>query len=779
VIFSSLQPSEIASVSVVGSRSGGHGGRLVALPAGAGTAFVPQHQFTSGERVSVTAQLRSPADGTASGASGASQLRFSFGVSAPARVRQFADAALARASGPLARASGPLSRNFVSAPRLHPPLVSFSADNDHHSGDIFISPNHTPQVGPMIINGLGKLVWFSPQSASAFNLEVQHYQGQPVLTWWQGNVVGIGYGAHGEDVIMNRSYHQVAVLHAGNGYSSDLHEFQLTRQGTALIDAYVPEKANLSSVGGSSNGTVLDCVIQELDIKTGKLLWEWHSLGHIPLSASERTPGSFGAKPYDYFHLNSIEQLPDGNLMVSARNTWALYKINRTTGQVMWTLGGKQNNFHEGPGTDFYWQHDAHIQGNNLTVFDDAWDGVSGQQKESESSAKVMSINIGARTLSLTRRFTHYPPLITGAEGSVQLLPKGNVFVGWGSDPHFSEYGVHGKQVVDGSLPLGTNTYRAYRFPWTATPTTKPSVAIVPVDNGNLKVYQSWNGATQVTSWRVLGGSSSSSLGSFSNTRLTGFETQETLHSEPAMIEVQALGSGGKVVGTADLRSDPPHVDVFSPEIFARATGGNGQVPVGCFTGQSCSLSVRIMRGSSVLGQSGAQTVASGSGALIGFQLSSAGRSALQHASNRRLSVEVRVSDSSSGHAATLPMTLIPYSIAGSGPTRSTSGSPTIQLAATTGFVSASSGIGQLVAACDATSRACSPKAKVTAGGKVIATTGAEHLGAGELGDVYFTLTRAGQAMLSRAHGNQLAAQVTLTDGSNTASGQIALVHYR
>lgn len=772
IIFSSLRPPEIESVSVIGSRSGAHVGHLVALPDRAGTAFIPEHGFTSGERVSVSAVLRSAAAAGASGARGSSQLRFSFGVSTPVRLREQTDAALARASGGT-------SRSFVSAPHLHPPLVSFSSDHDHNSGDIFISPNHTSQVGPMVVNGLGHLVWFSPRSGSAFNFEVQHYNGQPVLTWWQGNVVGIGYGAHGEDVIMNRSYQQVAVLHGGNGYSSDLHEFQITRKGTALIDAYVPEKANLTSVGGSSNGTVLDCVIQELDIKTGKVLWEWHSLGHVPLSASYRTPASFHSKPYDYFHLNSIEQLPDGNLMVSARNTWALYKINSATGQVMWTLGGKQNNFHEGPGTDFYWQHDAHIQGDLLTVFDDAWDGVSGQQRESESSAKVMRINIDARTLTLVRRFTHSPPLIAGAEGSAELLPGGNLFVGWGSDPEFSEYGVHGKQVLNGSLPLGTNTYRAYRFPWTGEPTTRPSVALVPAGNGNLKVYESWNGATQVASWRVLGGSSSSSLGSFSTTKVTGFETQETLHSEPATIEIEALGSGGNVLGTTGAMSDPPHLDVFSPDLFARASSGNGQVPVGCFTGQACMLSVRILTRSSVLGQSGTQSVAAGTGALIPFQLSSAGRAALQHASNHRLAVEVRVSDSTSGRIDTVPMTLIPYSIAGSGPTRSTSQSPTIQVASTTGYVSSTSGVGQLLAACYATSRACEPKARVSAGGKVIASTQPEHLGAGEMGDVYFTLTKTGETMLSHAHGNQLAAEVTLTDGANTASGQIALVHYR
>jgi hypothetical protein len=353
------------------------------------------------------------------------------------------------------------------------------------------------------------------------------------------------------------------------------------------------------------------------------------------------------------------------------------------------------------------------------------------------------------------------------------------MFVGWGSQPQFSEYGTQGKQVMDGTLPLGTNTYRALRFRWGGMPATSPSLALVSVGNGDLRVYSSWNGATRVVSWRVLGGSSSSSLGAFGATGWGGFETEDTLHSNPGVVEVQAIGSDGKVLGSSAVDPDPAHLDVFSPEIFARASSGTGEVPVGCYTGQSCRLRVRISSGSSVLAQSSAQNVAAGAGALIAFKLSSAGRSDLGRASNHRLPVQIRVSDQSSGRSATVSVSLVPYSVAGGGPTRSSSSSPTIGLARTTGFVSSVSAIGQILAVCQATNRACEPKVRVTAGGKVIATAPSEHLGAQELGEVYFTLTKTGQTMLSHAHGNQLAAQITLTDGNKTAAGHIALVHYR
>jgi hypothetical protein len=251
------------------------------------------------------------------------------------------------------------------------------------------------------------------------------------------------------------------------------------------------------------------------------------------------------------------------------------------------------------------------------------------------------------------------------------------------------------------------------------------------------------------------------------------------LHSNPGVVEVQAIGSGGKVLGSSAVQADPAHLDVFSPEVFARASSGTGEVPVGCYTAQSCRLSVRISSGSSVLAQSHAQSVAAGAGALIAFKLSAAGRSDLAHASNHRLPVQIKVSDQSSGRSATVSVKLVPYSLAGAGPTTSSSQSPTIQLARTTGFVSSSTAIGQILASCQATTRACEPKVKLTAGGKVIATSTTGHLGARELGEIYFTLTKTGQRMLSHAHGNQLAAQITLTDAGNTATGHIALVHYR
>ena len=548
IIFSSLTLAQLRSVTVVGSRSGVHRGHLMALPDGAGTAFVPNTPFVSAEQVSVRAALASPAAGTASGSSGARSLGFSFRIVRPVAAAAVAGSRRAGTRG----ASSQTSLSFHSAPNLHPPRLDVTADPDRTSGDIFLAPFNSPQVGPMILGPQGGLVWFRPvRGGEAMNLQVQRYRGRPVLTWWQGPLsVGHGtiYGL-GEDVIVNTSYRTLAVVHGGNGYTPDLHEFQITPQGTALLDEYVPVHRNLTRLGGASNGTVLDCVVQELDIRTGQVLWEWHSLGHVPLSwsywAAPRSPDIW----WDYFHINSIQQLPGGNLLISSRNTWGIYEINRRSGRVMWTLGGKHSSFTIGPGANFEWQHDARMHaGGILSLFDDA----SLPQEETQASAKFLRLDTGTMTARLVARYEHSPPLLAGLAGNTELLPNRDVFVGWGGAPEFSEFGPGGRQIFNGIFPTGMGTYRAFRFPWVAHPPTRPALAAVPGQNGNLTVYASWNGATQVARWQVLGGSRPEGLRPIGPTvARSGFETAIGLSHAPRFLAVRALDGRGRELGSS------------------------------------------------------------------------------------------------------------------------------------------------------------------------------------------------------------------------------------
>ena len=415
-------------------------------------------------------------------------------------------------------------------------------DPDPGLGDIFADAENSIQPGPLIFDPQGRLIYFQPLLGSrAFNVEVQRYQGQSVLTYWQGVGVSSGYG-----VILNHNYQQVAAVHAGNGYSADAHEFQITPQGTALITVYAPVKANLSSIGGPRHGVLMDSIVQEIDIATGAVLWEWHASGHVGLSQSHAgTPGRW---PYDFFHINSIQQLANGNLLVSGRNTWALYEISKKTGRITLVVGGDHSSFKMGPGTNFEWQHDARVQlDGTITVFDNGSNGPT--RDESWSRALRIRLHRRSRRATLVWAYTSDPPQLAGTQGSVQPLADGNTLIGWGAAPYITEFGPAGHQRFSLHFPWPVESYRALRFQWWGQPATPPSIAATPTGQGTT-VYASWNGATDVSSWRVLAGTSASTLapGQYPD---TAFETTMSVPTAAPYLAVQALDSAGNVLGTS------------------------------------------------------------------------------------------------------------------------------------------------------------------------------------------------------------------------------------
>ena len=307
--------TQVADVRAVGSRSGVHSGRLESYSTGTGESFLPLRPFITGEHVTVHA-LVSPSAGAPSQPA---STNFTIANQASVSQKEF----------PNNPGTSSDVQHYVSAPMLTPSTVHITtpAQPGASPGDLFLAPYQgegTP--GPMISEQDGSLVWFHPVPAgdSATNFQVQQYQGKPVLTWWQGRILEVGFG-QGEDVIYNTSYQQIATIRAGNGYKADLHEIRLTPQGTAWIDVFDTVHMNLSGVQvagrrGASNGVLMDSVIQEIDVKTGLVMWEWHSLGHISLSESHNPPPT-NNYPWDYIHINSVNPGPSGeDVLLSARN---------------------------------------------------------------------------------------------------------------------------------------------------------------------------------------------------------------------------------------------------------------------------------------------------------------------------------------------------------------------------------------------------------------------------------------------------------------------------
>jgi len=436
-------------------------------------------------------------------------------------------------------------RRFYSRPDLRPPrlTVLHAGRSGRH---LFLAPSNGPgQRGTLILDGRGDIVWFRPATPLiAMNFRTATYKGERVLTWWEGRADrGLGRGAH---VIMDSSYRAIARLPAGNGRQSDLHEFMLTPRGTAIVTSYEVKPANLSRVGGPPRGKVIGALVQELAIPSARVLFEWRSLDQVPI---EESHAAYTGHAYDYFHINSVDVDADGNLLVSARNTWGVYKVHRRTGKVLWRLGGKKSDFRMGPGTAFAWQHDArhHDAGRLISIFDNS----AAPAVARRSRALMIALDWRRKYARLVRQYAHPRGLLAPFMGNAQVLPRGDVVVGWGAQPFVTEFRRDGAVRFDARLPVGGQNYRAFRLPWAGRPHEPPRL-VVYTTAGRRRLYVSWNGATQVVAWRVEAGNSPGGLRSVTARPRRSFETRLPVPAGRRFVRAVALGAGGRVLGRSN-----------------------------------------------------------------------------------------------------------------------------------------------------------------------------------------------------------------------------------
>jgi arylsulfotransferase ASST len=439
---------------------------------------------------------------------------------------------------------------FRSRPDLSPAAVEVTttqAYDDTAPEYIFAaSKEGTGDHGPMIIDDLGQLVWYG-KYGSARDFKMRYYQGRPVLTWWERRVIH-GQGI-GEYAIFDGSYSEIARVRAGNGYQGDHHEFLISPQDTALLTAYVPTRTDLSTIGGPEYGAVWDGVAQEVDIETGRVLFEWHSLEHVSIEESYFKQPDDPDHLYDYFHINSIDVDHDDNLIISSRNTCTVYKVERNSGEILWRLGGKKSDFEMGPGTQSAWQHDArrHEDG-SITAFDNG----AHPKVHDQSRGIIIEIDEEKMSATLLQEYTSPEKLLTTSQGNVQLLPNANVFIGWGSAPFISEFSYDGKLLFNAHFPPDCESYRAFRFPWKGHPTDAPVVVAESGSDDEVTLYTSWNGATEVTRWQVLAGPSPEKLRPVgSSVPRGGFETAITVRTAEPYVGVEARDRSDRVLVTS------------------------------------------------------------------------------------------------------------------------------------------------------------------------------------------------------------------------------------
>ncbi|HEV3282725.1 MAG TPA: arylsulfotransferase family protein [Solirubrobacteraceae bacterium] len=536
ISFLGARGIRISEVRVIGSRTGTHVGRLRGFATGTGASFLPARPFLPGERVAVDALVRQRTS--------TRRAATSFTIATPATVNQ--------SEFPLLAGDARAVQRFRSAPQINPSTVTVTTGpaSGATPGYLFLAPYQGDGApGPMIVDQRGQLVWFRPLPAGeqATNLGVQSYRGRPALVWWQGRIIQVGFG-EGEDVVYDRSYRRVASIKAGNGYQADLHAIKISAHGTAWLDAFAPVEVDLSAVNGPPRAVVLDSVVQEIDIDTGLVMWEWHALGHLP-PAESQVPLAEGSYPWDYAHINSIDPRSPGEVLLSARSTSTIYDVDVHSGRIRWRVGGRSSSLAIGAGAGFYWQHDSELQpGGLISLFDNG----SEPPREHQSRGLLLRVDPASRSVSLVREFANPAHvLLSPSQGSMRRLDGGNWLLGYGRLPELTEFGPDGRVLLDASLGSNVQNYSASLSRWEARPLTRPALVASRLPGARLAASMSWNGATEVAGWRLLGGSSPRRLVALATAPRTGFETQILARFSGRYVSVQALDRTGAVIGAS------------------------------------------------------------------------------------------------------------------------------------------------------------------------------------------------------------------------------------
>jgi hypothetical protein len=536
---------------VRGTESGLHAGRLFLADDHKTVIFKPDQPFVPDEQVKVDVNSLRLETGAAY-----------LGLSYTFRVSRHQESGTVTSLEPDLPEDSPHSAfpDFLTVPQDIPHFNIVQSDQGPSEGDIFVAPFYWTKntVGSylLILDGQGKLVYYKSMGdeLGAFDFKVQP---NGMLSYYDQ--------AQSVFVVMDSHYDVIDTYQAGNGYTADLHDLQLLPNGNALLMAYDAQSIDMSQIvqGGKPDAKVTGLIIQELD-PSKNVIFEWRSWDHFSMydSTSDLTADSV-----DLVHGNALALANDGNLLLSSRNQSEITKIDLKTGDVMWRLGGKAGTLELIGGEPFAFQHDVRqLPDGRITVFDNQ----GAPNDPAASHALAYDVDPQSNTARQVWDYTHDPEVFGTFMGNTQVLPDGNVFVSWGSpstkDPFeyvsMTEVSPQGDVLFELSFDRPYVSYRAFRFPWHATPDTTPDLTYKTAF-GHLVLAYSWNGATDVTAYRVLGGSSPEALDPLLDSMKTDFETQSQLGSlspDVCYFQVAALGAGGAelarsaVISTDDVR---------------------------------------------------------------------------------------------------------------------------------------------------------------------------------------------------------------------------------
>ncbi len=509
--------------NVQGQQSGSHSGRTVLADDNKTVIFIPDQPFSQGEQVSVSI---TPQGLDAKGITNSTAYTFTTAMDQKS--------GMPGADNPITQITPPAGTphafpNYLTLPNDVPPYKVSIHQQGVSDGYVFVAPYRwgKPNFGSylLIMDNNGDLVWYRSVSdlRAGYDFKVQP---NGMLTYF-GTDDGVYH-------VLNSRYQEVATYKAGNGLYGDLHEFLMLPNGHVIFTVYDKQSIDMSKYvqGGNPQADVIATIIQEQD-RSGNVVWEWRGWDHVPFN---ETWTSLTLDTVDYIHGNALAFTRDGNLLLSSRNLSEVKKINYQTREVMWTLGGKANNFtFVNEDEAFGAQHDIRVLPNgNISLFDNG---------ENAKPSRGVEYQLNENTMTATKvwQFEHNAPVWAQYMGNIQRLENGNSFLDWGSLSSEKGYAYINMTEVDPNNNIVWEvafdqpyvSYRAYRSNWMGFPDTQPDLAYQ--QNGSaLTLGYSWNGATEVAQWRLLGGSSPTSLQQVDLQARSGFETQSKLQNPPA-----------------------------------------------------------------------------------------------------------------------------------------------------------------------------------------------------------------------------------------------------
>lgn len=454
------------------------------------------------------------------------------------------------AAPPPQPADGEHTGPYLSNPQLTPPKVNTVVSAGTAPGYL-----HTSSQGNFIYDNHGEPVWYQPtQGLSApVYLHPVTFRGQPALVYATTNFFYSDSVWH----ILNTSYQEIATVQAGNGLKADAHEFDISPDGTkALLDSYHDVPMDLTPYGGPANGSVTEAVVQEVDLSTGQVTFEWHSLTDVPVSDTYESPDPNPGTSFDYFHVNAVDYdstAPD-RILVSGRHVSAVYQIDMASGHVTWRLGGKRSQFTFSPTTaEPSYQHDVRrLDDGTISVYDN---GVRRNPPYGRGLRwRLTSLPSGASkgTAVAVQDQRHAPDLFGVIVGSNRLQPNGDSLISFGSTGRATEYRyapgdgrrTDGQVDFESAVPSNAWSYRTIRAEWHGYPTQPPDLKVYS-GGSNVWVVTSWNGATDVARYEVWGGPDAAHMRWLGVGRRTGFESSVIVpvNSSDKVFAVHALDS--------------------------------------------------------------------------------------------------------------------------------------------------------------------------------------------------------------------------------------------